>query len=253
MRAAGGHEAVIGDRAELPVRNPLALEVRGVSKRFPGVHALDRVDLDVRPGEVHVLLGENGAGKSTLMKILQRRLRPRRGPDPHRRAGGRAARSAARPDARDQHHLPEFSQAPHLTVAQNLFLGREPLTRWRPIDARKTRAMSREALAPVGLAVDPDDADQAAERGAAPDGGDRQGAQPGRQDRHHGRADVGADRPRDAAPVRDHPQPQGAGRARHLHLAPPRGGRAGRRSRHGAPRRAADRHPRRGAGRRRPG
>ena len=49
---------------------PLALEIRGVSKRFPGVHALDRVDLDVRRGEVHVLLGENGAGKSTLMKIL---------------------------------------------------------------------------------------------------------------------------------------------------------------------------------------
>jgi ribose transport system ATP-binding protein len=49
---------------------PLALAVRGVSKRFPGVHALDRVDLEVRRGEVHVLLGENGAGKSTLRKIL---------------------------------------------------------------------------------------------------------------------------------------------------------------------------------------
>ena len=49
---------------------PLALEVHGVSKRFPGVRALHSVDLDVRYGEVHVLVGENGAGKSTLMKII---------------------------------------------------------------------------------------------------------------------------------------------------------------------------------------
>jgi simple sugar transport system ATP-binding protein len=46
------------------------LEMRGIVKRFPGVIASDHVDFDVRPGEVHTLLGENGAGKSTLMKIL---------------------------------------------------------------------------------------------------------------------------------------------------------------------------------------
>ena len=49
---------------------PLALRMTGVCKAFPGVVALDDVDLEVRRGEVHVLLGENGAGKSTLMKIL---------------------------------------------------------------------------------------------------------------------------------------------------------------------------------------
>src|SRR5512140_3822036 len=49
---------------------PLALRMTGVCKAFPGVIALDRVDLDVSRGEVHILLGENGAGKSTLMKIL---------------------------------------------------------------------------------------------------------------------------------------------------------------------------------------
>jgi ribose transport system ATP-binding protein len=72
--------------AELPVHGRPALEVRGISKRFSGVQALDRVDLDVRSGEVHVLLGENGAGKSTLMKILSGvyarddgRIFPRRG------------------------------------------------------------------------------------------------------------------------------------------------------------------------------
>ena len=68
-------------RAELSVHGRPALEVRGISKRFSGVQALDRVDLDVRPGEVHVLLGENGAGKSTLMKILSGVVRPRRRPD----------------------------------------------------------------------------------------------------------------------------------------------------------------------------
>jgi ribose transport system ATP-binding protein len=147
---------VIGDRAESPVRGPLALEVRGVSKRFPGVHALDRVDLDVRSGEVHVLLGENGAGKSTLMKILS---------GAYARDEGRILIDGREVEPRDPRHAQTlgisiiyqtFSQAPHLTVAQNLFLGREPLTRWRTIDARRTRSMSWEALAPVGLSVDPE-------------------------------------------------------------------------------------------------
>ena len=134
---------------------PLALEIRGVSKRFPGVHALDRVDLDVRRGEVHVLLGENGAGKSTLMKILS---------GVYARDEGRIFIDGQEVEPRNARHAQTlgisiiyqtFSQAPHLNVAENLFLGREPLTAWGTIDARRTRAMSRDALARVGLDLDP--------------------------------------------------------------------------------------------------
>ena len=60
------------------------LELRKVSKSFPGVQALFQVDLDVQAGEVHALIGENGAGKSTLIKLLEWRLHTRRRHDPLR-------------------------------------------------------------------------------------------------------------------------------------------------------------------------
>ncbi len=102
------------------------------------------------------LLGENGAGKSTLMNILS---------GAYARDDGRIFLNGDAVEPRDPRHAQAlgisiiyqtFSQAPHLTVAENLFLGREPLTRWGSIDIRKTRAMSQKALAPVGLSVDPD-------------------------------------------------------------------------------------------------
>jgi ribose transport system ATP-binding protein len=145
----------LADQLPDPDVTEFALAVRGISKRFPGVHALDRVDLDVRAGEVLVLLGENGAGKSTLMKILS---------GVYPRDEGRIFIEGQEVELRGPRHAQAlgisiiyqtFSQAPHLTVAENLFLGREPLTAWRTIDEGRTQAMSREALARVGLAIDP--------------------------------------------------------------------------------------------------
>ncbi len=102
------------------------LQMHRISKSFPGVQALCAVDLDVRPGEVHALLGENGAGKSTLIKILGGVYQPDQGSillDGRTTAfhSPRAARGAGVAII-----YQEFSLVPSLTVAENLCLGREP-------------------------------------------------------------------------------------------------------------------------------
>ncbi len=115
-----------------PEPRPL-LELRGVRKHFGGVRALDGVDFDLRPGEVHALLGENGAGKSTLIKVLGGIHRPDAG---EVRIDGELAdlrdvADADRAGIRLIHQ--ETSLAPNLTIAENFFLGREP-TRWGLLD-----------------------------------------------------------------------------------------------------------------------
>ena len=109
-----------------PVKPLLAM--REVRKTFGGVVALDGVDLTVKAGEVHALIGENGAGKSTLMKVLSGAHAPDAGwmeldGEPYRPTGPTAAR-----DRGVAMIYQELNLAPHLTVAQNIALGREPST-----------------------------------------------------------------------------------------------------------------------------
>ncbi|XRQ04177.1 sugar ABC transporter ATP-binding protein [Actinomadura welshii] len=107
-----------------PETEPLLL-MRGIVKQFPGVRALDGVDLDVRPGEVHCLLGQNGAGKSTLIKVLAGAHQPDEGEivfagEPVRLAGPTAAMRAGIATI-----YQELDLVDGLSVAENIFLGHE--------------------------------------------------------------------------------------------------------------------------------
>jgi ABC-type sugar transport system ATPase subunit len=131
------------------------LELRGVSKRFPGVHALDEVNFDVRPGEVHALLGENGAGKSTLIKILA-------GVNPADEGEYLVdGRPVELRNPRDAQHLgisvvfQELSQVASLSVAENVFFGRLPHRRFGAVDRAMLHNRAQEYLHAVGLAIDP--------------------------------------------------------------------------------------------------
>ena len=111
-------------RRDIPA-GPL-LELRGITKRFPGTVANDRVDFDLMPGEVHALLGENGAGKSTLMNVLFGLYSADEG---EIRVHGKPAAIASPRDALEhgigmvhQH----FMLIPVMTVAENIVLAREP-------------------------------------------------------------------------------------------------------------------------------
>ncbi|HEX8259949.1 MAG TPA: sugar ABC transporter ATP-binding protein [Rubrobacteraceae bacterium] len=143
----------MSSEAEARTKEPV-VRLRGVSKEFPGVLAVDGVDLEILPGEVHALAGENGAGKSTLMKILSQVERPNAGEveisgEPVEfRGPGHAQRLGV------AMVYQEFALAPHLSVAENLFLGREP-TSVGFINRRAEKEKAAELLGRVGLDVDP--------------------------------------------------------------------------------------------------
>jgi ribose transport system ATP-binding protein len=129
--------------------------MRGISKTFPGVRALEDVSLVVDAGTVHVLLGQNGAGKSTLMRILCGAHHPDAG---EILIDGQAARLHSPADARRLGVaviFQEFSLVPYLDLAHNIFLGREPGGKIPgTIDRRRMHAEARRLLDGFGLDVD---------------------------------------------------------------------------------------------------
>ena len=126
------------------------LTLRGISKSFPGVQALRDVDLDVRAGEIHALMGENGAGKSTLMKIVAGVYQPDAGTI---LLDGQPVSFAHPREAQERgisiiHQ--EFNLLPERTVAQNIFLGREP-KRGLIVDNAEMERQTARVLADLGV------------------------------------------------------------------------------------------------------
>ncbi len=138
--------------------NTAVIELKGISKDFPGVHALVNVDVAFARGEVHAIVGQNGAGKSTIVKILAGVYKP----------DGGSILMNGRPVSIDSPQnarrlglaviYQEFQLIPSLSIAENMFLGREPLRRGAAglfVDWGRLHASSREILSQLASNLDP--------------------------------------------------------------------------------------------------
>jgi ribose transport system ATP-binding protein len=133
------------------------IKLQGITKRFPGVIALDKVDFDLKKGEVHVLVGENGAGKSTLIKIIS---------GAYRKDEGKIILDGKETDIHNPRHSQELGIVTvyqelnlilDLSVAENIFLGKQPLKRWplRTIDRKRMNREAYELLKSLEIEIDP--------------------------------------------------------------------------------------------------
>jgi ribose transport system ATP-binding protein len=130
--------------------------MEGIEKSFPGVHALNQARFDLRPGEVHALVGENGAGKSTLMKVLTGIYKKDAGSILYK------GREVDIPSPRAAQNLgisiihQELNLMPHLTIAQNIFIGREPHNKLKIfLDERKINEQTEQLFETLHLKLDP--------------------------------------------------------------------------------------------------
>ena len=130
------------------------LEMRGITKRFPGVTALDSVDFELEKGEVHVLLGENGAGKSTLIKMLSGAYQPDEGQILLNGEPVNISSAIVAQELGISTIYQEFNLVPQLTVAENIFLGRQP-RRFGLVDRRKMVEEARRLLERMKVRVAP--------------------------------------------------------------------------------------------------
>ena len=131
------------------------LRTHQLTKTFPGVVAVDKVDFDVRPGEIHALVGENGAGKSTLIKILG---------GVYTADSGRIVFDGREVSFTSTHQsqtskismiYQEFNLMPDLTVAENIYIGREPKTAGLLINWRRINAQAQALLDRLDVRIDP--------------------------------------------------------------------------------------------------
>lgn len=152
------HDIGIAGRPATPApdRSRALLTASGISKRFGGVHALRDVSFEIRPGEIHALMGENGAGKSTLMKILSGVHTEYDGDVSidGRRIHFASVRDAEAAGIAIIHQ--ELNLVPELSVAENIFLGREPLIAGLIVDRKASSRATRALLQGLGIDLDPE-------------------------------------------------------------------------------------------------
>ncbi len=135
---------------------PAILKIRGITKTYPGVRALQDVSFDVERGTIHAIMGENGAGKSTLMQIIAGAQQPTSGT---LEFDGRDVRFASPAEAQVAGIAivyQELNLAPNLSIAENIFLGIEPRTAGAFVDRKALKDRTREILKRLDLRFDPD-------------------------------------------------------------------------------------------------
>lgn len=137
------------------IQDQVILKLENIVKVFPGIKALDNVNLEIRKGEVHALCGENGAGKSTLMKIITGAYSYTSGKMYFEGKEVKFTSTKQSEKLGISMIYQEFNLVPYLTIAENIFLGRQPLNKLGFVDWNKMYFDSKVLLNKVGLDINP--------------------------------------------------------------------------------------------------